>query len=91
MGRIEHSLLPGGDPSWSPGPVLVKALTDKLKGLPVVVEVAYDARLQQPVILIREVKSGRVVEQIPSSELSARLSRLQKDIQTKLREGDGRS
>ncbi|MDI3269503.1 MAG: hypothetical protein QJR00_02235 [Bacillota bacterium] len=91
MGRIEQNFLPGGDRSWQASPAQVKALTEKLSSLPVVVGVTYDARLQQAVIVIREVKSGRVVDQIPSSELSARLSRVERDIRLKLQEGDGAS
>lgn len=55
-------------------------LREHLVGLPVVVGVRFDTSLQRAVIVVREVSTGRVLQQIPPDTPMARLAQVREQV-----------
>ncbi|MBE3591167.1 MAG: hypothetical protein IMW98_10200 [Firmicutes bacterium] len=64
-----------------------EALAQHLARLPVIVGVSYDPNMGRPVIVVREVSTGRVVAQIPPDTATARLSDWEREVRRALAEG----
>lgn len=79
----------GGSPSREIGAVAAarEALAQHLAHLPVIVGVSYDPNMGRPVIVVREVSTGRVVAQIPPDTATARLHDWEREVRKALADG----
>lgn len=66
-------------------------LRDHLAGLAVVVGVQFDLGLQRAVIVVREVSTGRVIQQIPPDTPIARFADIREQVAAAVRGKGGRS